>query len=111
MEFKGTKGEWVVQDKFRSPRVINESGQVIFEHKTDCYDTTDDSHVYYSHNKMIANAKLIAAAPDLLRALKVFVDFPEEDLNGWIDEGAPVIITVQSSHLYNAINAIEKALK
>ena len=73
-------------------------------------DEVDGSCKYYSHNKMMANAKLIAAAPELLDALKVFVNFPKEDLEGWIDEGTPVTITVQSEDLYKALNAINKAL-
>lgn len=68
-EFKGTKGEWGVAGGFREPTIVNESGQVMFTHNQSCFDNEDDSHKYYSHNKMTANAKLIAAAPELLGAL------------------------------------------
>jgi hypothetical protein len=70
-EFKGTKGKWEVskeEDDFRKPRILNESKQVIFTHNISCYDNVNYNHEYYSHNKMMANAKLISAAPELLEA-------------------------------------------
>ena len=69
--WKGTKGKWEIKEDFREPKIINESGQVLFTHNKKCYDkdVVRNLNVFYSHNKMIANAKLIAAAPDLLEAL------------------------------------------
>jgi len=72
-EFKGTKGEWTMRPDFREPKIINEFGKVIFIHNQDCFDIDDENHVYYSHNKMMCNAKLIAAAPELLEACIEFV--------------------------------------
>jgi len=69
-QFKGTKGEWIIQDDFREPKILNESGEVIFTHNKSCFDNVDGMQEYYSHNKMRANAKLIAAAPKLLEALQ-----------------------------------------
>ena len=70
LEFKGTKGEWDVRDDFRKPSILNESNQVLAMLSINCFDDEDGLHKYYSHNKMIANAKLIAAAPELLKALQ-----------------------------------------
>lgn len=101
MEFKGTKGEW---------NAVRLEATDFYEERSEIHYSKDGECVAeFVHNH--EDAKLIAAAPELLEALKVFVDFPEEDLNGWIDEGTPVTMTVQSSDLYNAINAIIKALK
>jgi hypothetical protein len=69
LEFKGTKGEWNVRDNFRKPSILNESNQVLAMLSINCFDDKDGLHKYYSHNKMMANAKLIAAAPELLKAL------------------------------------------
>ncbi len=55
-----TKGEVTIKTDFREPTVINESGQVIFTHNKACYDDTNEGHVYYSHNRMIADTNLIA---------------------------------------------------
>jgi hypothetical protein len=100
MEFKGTKGEWLVEQ---------ESGydcDVVCDGVDICWLGLSD----VSGEEQQANAKLIAAAPWLLKALQVFVDFRKEDLEGWIDEGTPVTMTVQSEDLYKALNAINKAL-
>ena len=70
LEFKGTKGEWNVRDNFRKPSILNESNQVLAMLSINCFDDEDGLHKYYSHNKMMANAKLIAAAPELLEALQ-----------------------------------------
>jgi len=95
--WKGTKGEWALRDDFREPKVVNESGKVIFTHNKDCYDTDEDSHFYYSHNKMMANTQLVSAAPDLLDALQIYLNAGSKDQR----KEASVI----------AKAAIEKALK
>jgi len=63
MEFKGTKGQWIFKtstDKFDSYTVCK--GKIIG---------------YAGNNKPVdvANEKLRAAAPELLEALKVFIDY------------------------------------
>jgi hypothetical protein len=99
MEFKGTKGEWAT--------TINKYTPTIYTGTTLMGTIAD---VYGLPKQKQHNAKLIAAAPELLKALQVFVDFPKEDLEGWIDEGTPVTMTVQSEDLYKALKAINKAL-
>ena len=86
-EFKGTKGEWKVDGEFREPTIINESNQIIFTHSKSCFDDGDGLHKYYSHNKMIANAKLTASAPKLLKALIGLVNQIEnEHCSEYIDD-------------------------
>jgi len=124
-EFKGTKGKWRIQEQFESPNLIVDEennkewyalSSYIFGNDKIIGETrygTFDGGGYPSVNvlgEIRANAKLIAAAPELLEALQVFVDFPKEDLEGWIDEGKPVTMTVQSRYLYKALKAINKAL-
>ena len=101
MNFKGTKGNW---------KLVNKTQVAFSQDEFNTKDCDLYKHQYDSFEEMVANAKLIAAAPELLDALKVFVNFPKEDLEGWIDEGAPVTMTVQSADLYKALNAINKAL-
>mgnify|MGYP003661635379 CR=1 FL=1 len=92
MEFKGTQGYW---------KVVNET-QIAFSQ--DDFNTKDCDlyeHQYDSFEELIANAKLIASAPDLLKELqKIKLD---------IDLG--VIGVRKSSPIYSGIvNAINKAL-
>ena len=75
---KHTKGKWIVVSNYRNPKVINESGQVIFEHNKNCFDKTERMgvklNIYYTHRKMIANAKLISIAPELLQIAEMYFD-------------------------------------
>lgn len=79
---KHTKGSWIIKNDFRCPKVLNESGQVMFEHNN-CYDNTDNFgeklHTYYSHNKMMSNCKLIAAAPELLECAEMLHDMLDNE--------------------------------
>ena len=108
MEFKGTKGKFKDGTTGWKYRNYKEDERVGFS--THEIHWSDDGECVAEVVHDEANAKLIAAAPDLLESLKVFVNFPIEDLNGWIDEGTPVTMTVQSADLYKALNAINKAL-
>lgn len=70
-EFKGTKGEWVCEEVFTKNgsyfKVTVENGESI------CNITTR------SQERQLANAKLIAAAPELLKRLITLVERMEEN--------------------------------
>ena len=107
MEFKGTKGEWKVFEEFRNVKILNESNNAMFQSDIDCFDNEDNLHKYYSHNKILANAKLIASAPELLEALITLKKHYEElidcgDCGNWNPREEDVVI--------NSNKAINKAL-
>jgi hypothetical protein len=117
-EFKGTKGQWRIQEQFDTPNLITDSennkewyalSSYIFGNDRIIGETryqTDTGNGYYSVNllsEMRANAKLIAAAPDLLEALQLCLDALETYVSdGYIMEG-----TIAEN---KAEKAIEKAL-
>jgi hypothetical protein len=75
MEFKGTKGEWYVIDEFRKPKVGTSISKDVVCHVNQVWsdainDAGDRTSRGQSHNEMMATAKLIAAAPELLEALQ-----------------------------------------
>ena len=70
MEFKGTKGEWIVTE-------IEDSNGFIYvgKHKGDsrvatCYKVDEGWYNEIVSNETKANAQLIATAPELLKALQ-----------------------------------------
>jgi hypothetical protein len=90
MEFKGTKGEWYV--------VGSEPAEIATDKKSICFVGIQD---YFNKDiEQRANAKLIAAAPELLKALIKSVESMEiADEVEFIDE------------IKQAKIAINKALK
>ena len=103
-KFKGTPAPWEYEPDNGWECAVNTS-------KDSHYIEVSNTDMLESgSNEMYHNAKLIAAAPELLEALQVFVDFPMEDLNSYIDEGLPMTMTVQSSDIYRALNEKKKAL-
>ena len=68
MEFKGTKGEWRIEDKLG-----DETSYLILD-KIGYEVCVADSEFIKDIDEVIANAKLIAAAPDLLEALQLVTD-------------------------------------
>ena len=74
-EFKGTKGEWSIS------RDINYNERICIESESngnfiDCW-----SLGFSTEDEMRANAKLIAAAPELLNALQGLLDVDEIDVH------------------------------
>jgi hypothetical protein len=87
-EFKGTKGEWETQgfngvgsciDIIKSGKNPNTAPQI-----AQVYSLTETNYKEPQNEALKANAKLIAAAPDLLEALQVSVRALR--LEGWTDK-------------------------
>jgi len=91
MEFKGTKGEWVYEggDNNSIDIILPDDTTVSVDRHSRCSDV-----FVLSRKGMQANAKLIAAAPDLLKALQDVLLRNFDDYS-----------------MFQAINAINKALK
>ena len=118
MQFKGTKGNWNITDKadtFQS----SEKDILISDELDGNGNRTTVARISYlqdgvnNHTAKLrkdANGRLIASSLDLLNAIIPFVDYPEEDLQAWIDYGQPITITVLPKHLENALTAIKKAI-
>ena len=82
---KHTKGEWVIQ--FMDPDNKEKSDFWVksFENEVTSYGTdimADDygEHVGYVREQRLADAKLIAAAPKMLKALKTILTIHRTDL-------------------------------
>ena len=90
MEFKGTKGEWKITGTSEQRTMINGSS-------IDVWWNLSSSNVSEDEGK--ANAKLIAAAPDLLKALQVILKH-KNAINHYIDD----------NELYTAIEESEQAI-
>lgn len=91
METKFTKGEWKVGEGIASVECGN-------DFIATCHHITEQ---WITEEQAIANAKLIAAAPDLLEALQEYV---------WMQEGnISKVTTMPSERLIKAKQAIKKA--
>jgi hypothetical protein len=113
MEFKGTVGKdgvWKIEPfMHNSPEKHQE---IIVRVDSDNFKQVAIGSIYdMDTEKGKANAKLIAAAPELLEALSWFVDFPKEDIKNWIKQGRPITITVSSEGFSKAESAIKKAIE
>lgn len=105
MEFKGTKGKWRIDVHESSTKVQTMTVVSISDGKGIANMLRFNP---YEIPKEVsdANAKLIAAAPELLEALKAITD----NIENWLDTGIAAD-KKQSETLYNnAISAINKAL-
>jgi hypothetical protein len=96
MEFKGTKGEWVVCD---SAMTVSTTADIEGNIICDAPTAWDESMENWE-----SNAKLIAAAPDLLEALQNLLDLCDtEDSHGRL--------VVKDNKKAAARKAISKALE
>lgn len=104
LEFKGTQGEWNY--------TVSEKPSLISIHTGDTPDEIDLGNEHYKDpticgiwyadlSESIANAKLISAAPDLLKALQSIV----------YSEDLPNYTMSQKINISQAVSAIKKALQ
>jgi len=100
MKFKGTKGKWEIIEKHILETTISCGNIRVAEVKHYKTKMSDQFMNDPTHEEGICNAKLIAAAPELLKALQDLSNANQDD-SSW---------NYQAS-LDQAKNAIEKALK
>jgi len=111
MENKHTPGPWkigIAKNQNNALAVFDsraEVGNNPKDHRCICIVTEPEM----ADKEDEANAALIAAAPDLLKALKDCLDFPHEDLEMWATGGGAITITLTPYHIEQAIAAIAKA--
>jgi hypothetical protein len=70
MEFKGTKGEWKLDGIGKDLYMVSSDSEV----QGNIICIMPDSEYPDSQENWIENAKLIAAAPELLEALKIYLN-------------------------------------
>jgi len=101
---KHTQGEWTAEKA-----ILKVSGVDVYEVASMPFWVAkvrgDDEE------QMKANARLIAAAPNLLDALQDAFDYPKDDMEAWAKSGHPITVTFQPIHFKKALAAIAKATK
>ena len=109
MKFKGTKGVWEIKSKNKEMQFFYVTGKddSATEDRDVCVCCINFGHhpIKSQLNCTEANAKLIAAAPDLLEALTMLIE-ETEDYENNTDEGSFLELARIKSK-----QAIEKALK
>lgn len=132
-KLKITEGEWIIDDN----TITDKNGFSIAEPcEFAIYMNWSEKGLYHwseeggsferSKEELEANAQLITEAGtvanecdlmprellnqrnELREALKNFMDFPIEDLEGWANDKSPVTITVQPRDIKQALEALEK---
>jgi len=79
MNTQHTQGTWEVVSQMPNGYTIeNEKGQVIAFLEDDAYEN-DDPNTIINDKKAYANAKLMASASDLLKALQAMIDGKERN--------------------------------
>lgn len=102
MEFKGTKGEWFIADEIDVHSDCEESTGIVAQ----VFDGLDTHVSQLNKEKQEANAKLIAAAPELLEALQEIVKMQEDNYGDGMNTHMKLRTLCK-----DAKKAIEKALK
>lgn len=100
MEFKGTKGEWIVSQD-QKEMVLTDYG---------AYRPNSMLKYTVAKEELFANAKLIAAAPDLLKKLIESNEIIEKMLENNIGRGRVLGRTYLLKKFEENKKAIEKAL-
>jgi hypothetical protein len=114
---KHTPGPWWTDNLYYEAHPSNARTDIIAAAKSDKHSGTKVAEASFSptpseyhvdnRKEAEANARLIASAPDLLAALKVFTDFPADVFEG--DHDGRYTMTVQLHDMRNARAAIAKA--
>jgi len=99
MKFEGTKGKWEITEKHSLETTIFCGNIRVAEVKHYKTKMSDQFMNDPTHEEGICNAKLIAAAPELLEAL--------QDIKDWLWHNGLITTTAYTT----AKKAIEKALK
>lgn len=102
-EFKGTKGEWTINPT----GALNENGEPLFyDIKIGCQSfisTFKNKEIGVTDAEQLANAKLIACAPEMLEILdKIITGYENAGGEMWIPD-------MIQKHIFTAKKIIKKA--
>lgn len=97
-----TKGPWTVRASVNGPYVARHSGSLGDAALAKVLKVSGRGRMLEREQEQLANARLMAAAPDLLAALTALRDNVEADLSGWWTEST-------SNFMQQADAAIAKA--
>jgi len=109
--FKGTQGKWtfsIIEDHFTDEKLISIHNENYISNSSDCAGFSDEeldnnsdlciAGIWSIDEKMIANAQLIAASPELLDALQELVKWRAH------------LPELANEEIENSVKAINKAL-
>ncbi len=103
-KFKGTKGKWFINDE--EPLKPEDYLEIMVEVESKHFTKVALGAVYDQRDDVgKANAKLIAAAPELLEALNAITD----NIETWLNTGVAADKKISKELYNNAVSAIKKA--
>lgn len=97
METKHTTGEWLIHEKAAGNVIQKDTGRVV----ANCRAYTSNVNPHLVDEENMANAKLIAAAPDLLEALSELIDINESE----------EVFDIKVNRMVNALSNSKEAIK
>lgn len=106
LEFKGTKGEWILSKEIRQNEHSVRYATIDHDGAVDCAFIFADERKDDSLEVLISDSKLIVAAPDLLEALIKLTS--NAGLQKYVSDNEGTLL---SESFNKAKQAIEKALK